>query len=116
MPTSDSQIIRSNYKGQIHNDSLHFSNHKTVGVYPLSDSGGNLALVSNVSGGIELVQMTPNLELLTPSTVVVADDEATWTGKTALKAKPSSDGGVIIIGKATQTSEWTMPYIVKLDS
>ncbi|CAN7689521.1 cadherin-like beta sandwich domain-containing protein [Paenibacillus sp. LjRoot153] len=115
LPTSDSQIIRSKYNGEILKV-LHFSNHKTVAVYPLSDLSGNFALVSNVSNGIELVQMDPDLNLLTPSTVLVVDD-VTWTGKTALKAKPSSDGGVIIIGKATQASSgWTMPYIVKLDS
>lgn len=114
LPDSDSQIIRSQYDGQILK-ALTFSNHKTIAVLSLSAANGDFALVSNVSGGIELVKMDQDLNLETPSTVTVLDD-GTWTGKTALKAKPTSDGGIVIIGKATQSSGWTMPYIVKLDS
>ncbi|MDR6878334.1 alpha-tubulin suppressor-like RCC1 family protein [Bacillus sp. 3255] len=114
LPTADSQIIRSKHNGEMRKV-LTFSNHKTVSVLPMADSGDNFALVSNVSSGIELVQMDQDLNLQTPSTVMVGND-STWTGKTALKAKSTSDGGIVIIGKATQSSGWTMPYIVKLDA
>ncbi|MFC4966750.1 immunoglobulin-like domain-containing protein [Paenibacillus sp. GCM10023248] len=114
LPTADSQIIRSKHNGEMRKV-LMFSNHKTVSVLPMADSGDNFALVSNVSSGIELVQMDQDLNLQTPSTVMVGND-STWTGKTALKAKSTSDGGIVIIGKATQSSGWTMPYFVKLDA
>ncbi|UJF34590.1 immunoglobulin-like domain-containing protein [Paenibacillus hexagrammi] len=115
LPSNESQIMRTKYDGGIEK-SMTFSYHKTVSVYPLSDTSGDLALVSNVTNGIELVKTDSDLTLDTPSTVTVTND-AEWTQKTAFKAKATSDGGVVIIGEATKvSSNWTMPYLVKLDA